>query len=49
MTPVVYAQKLDVALISCRSDIVTQEKRIDLFLPDQPDGLMTQLMGENMM
>lgn len=49
MAPVVYVQQLDAALITPRFDIFTQEKRIDLFSSHQPDGLMTQLMGENMM
>ena len=49
LAPVVYVQQLDAALITRRADIFTQEKRIDLFLSHQPDGLMTQLMGENMM
>ena len=49
MAPVVYVQQLDAALITRRAEIFTQEKRIDLFSSHQPDGLMTQLMGENMM
>ena len=49
MAPVVYVQQLDAALITRRADIFTQEKRIDLFSSHQLDGLMTQLMGENMM
>ena len=49
MAPVVYVQQLDAALITRRADIFTQEKRIDLFSSHQPDGLMVQLMGENMM
>ena len=49
MAPVVYVQQLDAALITRRADIFTQEKRIDLFSSHQPDGLMTQLIDENMM
>ena len=49
MAPVVYVQQLDAALITRRADIFIQEKRIDLFSSHQPDVLMVQLMGENMM
>ena len=49
MASVVYVQQLDAALITRRTDIFTQEKRIDLFSSHQPDVLMTQLIGENMM
>jgi len=49
MAPVIYVPQLGAALINCRSDIFKQEKRVDLFSSCQPDGLMVQLMGENMM
>jgi cytochrome P450 len=49
MAPVIYVPQLDAALINRRSDIFKQEKRVDLFSSCQPDGLMVQLMGENMM
>ena len=49
IAPVVYVPQLDAALITRRSDIFKQEKRVDLFSSCQPDGLMVQLMGENMM
>ena len=49
MAPVIYVPQLDAALINRRSDIFKQEKRVDLFSSCQPDGLMAQLMGENMM
>ena len=49
MAPVVYVPQLDAALITRRSDVFDQEKRVDLYSSYQPDGLMAQLMGENMM
>ena len=45
----IHVPQLDAALINRRSDIFKQEKRVDLFSSCQPDGLMVQLMGENMM
>ncbi|OZO45562.1 cytochrome, partial [Pseudomonas fluorescens] len=32
-----------------RDDIFENEKKIEIFSSDQPDGLMTKLMGQNMM
>ena len=49
MAPVVYVPQLGAALMTRRSDIFKQEKRVDLFSSSQPDGLMVQLMGENLM
>lgn len=49
MAPVVYVPQLDALLITRRDDIFEQEKKIDVFSSDQPGGLMTLLMGENMM
>ncbi|WP_192964411.1 cytochrome P450 [Phycobacter azelaicus] len=48
-TPVAYVPQLDAVLITRRDDIFREEKRIDVFSSDQPDGLMTRLMGQNMM
>jgi len=48
MAPVIYVPQLGAALINRRSDIFKQEKWVDLFSSCQPDGLMVQLMGENM-
>ncbi|MDU9003397.1 cytochrome P450 [Sedimentitalea todarodis] len=47
--PITYVPQLGATLITRRDDIHTQEKRIDVFSSVQPDGLMTRLMGENMM
>ena len=49
LASVVYVPQLDAALITRRADVFVQEKRVDLFSSCQPDGLMVQLMGENMM
>lgn len=47
--PVAYVPQLDAVLITRRDDIFREEKRIDVFSSDQPSGLMTLLMGQNMM
>lgn len=47
--PITYVPQLGATLITRRDDVHTQEKRIDVFSSVQPDGLMTRLMGENMM
>ena len=47
--PIAYVPQLGATLITRRDDIFTQEKRIDVFSSDQPEGLMTVLMGQNMM
>ena len=47
--PITYVPQLGATLITRRDDIHRQEKRIDVFSSHQPDGLMTVLMGENMM
>ena len=49
LAPVVFVPQLDAALITRRLDVFTQEKRVDLLSSRQPLGLMTRLMGENMM
>lgn len=48
-TPVTYVPELGATLFTRRDDIFAQEKRTDVFSSHQPDGLMTILMGENMM
>ena len=48
-TPIAYVPELDAKLITRRDDIFDLEKQIDIFSSDQPEGLMTQLMGQNMM
>ena len=47
--PIAYVPALDATLFTRRDDIFTFEKMIDVFSSLQPGGLMTQLMGENMM
>ncbi|MEM7214159.1 MAG: cytochrome P450 [Pseudomonadota bacterium] len=47
--PIAYVPQLGATLFTRRNDIFEQEKRIDTFSSDQPGGLMTLLMGENMM
>ncbi|MBV1897467.1 MAG: cytochrome P450 [Rhodobacteraceae bacterium] len=47
--PITYVPQLGATLITRRDDIHVQEKRSDVFSSLQPDGLMTQLMGQNMM
>ncbi|MEM6306186.1 MAG: cytochrome P450, partial [Pseudomonadota bacterium] len=41
--------ELNATLFTRRDDIHANERRIEVFSSLQPDGLMTQLMGENMM
>ena len=47
--PVCYVPELGATLLTRRDDIHVQEKRTHIFSSHQPDGLMTVLMGENMM
>ncbi|SDE06967.1 hypothetical protein SAMN04488239_113128 [Ruegeria marina] len=47
--PIAYVPQLGATLITRRDDIFEQEKRIEVFSSDQPQGLMTVLMGQNMM
>lgn len=47
--PVAYVPQLGATLFTRRGDIHEQEKRIDIFSSWQPKGLMSVLMGENMM
>ncbi|MGA1614731.1 MAG: cytochrome P450, partial [Lutimaribacter sp.] len=47
--PVCYVPQLGATLVTRRDAIFTYEKQIDIFSSHQPEGLMTQLMGENMM
>lgn len=49
LASVVYVPQLQAYLITRRDDIFREEKRIDVFSSDQPEGLMTRLMGQNMM
>ncbi|MEM7441159.1 MAG: cytochrome P450 [Pseudomonadota bacterium] len=47
--PVAYVPQLGATLITRRDDIFDVEKKIDFFSSEQPEGLMTKLMGQNMM
>ncbi|MGI3184491.1 cytochrome P450 [Nioella aestuarii] len=47
--PIAYVPQLGATLITRRDDIFREEKRVDVFSSDQPEGLMTVLMGQNMM
>ncbi len=47
--PVCFVPQLNATLLTKRDDIFTCEKNIDIFSSQQPGGLMTVLMGENMM
>ena len=46
--PIAFVPELGATLITRRDDIYTQEKRIEVFSARQPEGLMTKLLGENM-
>ena len=48
-SPRAYALALDAVLITKRDDVFTLERKIDIFSFNQPDSLMTNLMGQNMM
>jgi cytochrome P450 len=47
--PIAFVPELGATLITRRDDIYAQEKRVEVFSSYQPDGLMSKLMGENMM
>ena len=47
--PICFVPQLNATLLTKRDDIATCEKNIEVFSSDQPGGLMTVLMGENMM
>lgn len=47
--PVSFVPQLGATLITRRDDIFENEKNIEVFSSDQPNGLMTKLMGQNMM
>jgi cytochrome P450 len=48
-TPIAFVPQLGSTLLCSRDDIYICEKQIEVFSSDQPDGLMTRLMGHNMM
>ena len=47
--PVIRVPQLGATLLTRRDDIFVNEKKIEVFSSDQPGGLMTVLMGQNMM
>ncbi len=47
--PIAYVPELDATLFTRRDDIHLHEKRTSVFSSEQPDGLMTRLMGQNLM
>lgn len=47
--PVAHVPQLGATLITRRDDVFRYEKMVDIFSSHQPQGLMTRLMGENMM
>lgn len=47
--PVAYVPQLGAVLLTRRDDIFENEKKTEVFSSDQPQGLMTVLMGRNMM
>ena len=48
-TPVAFVPQLGAILITRHADIKACEKNVEVFSSNQPHGLMTQLMGENLM
>jgi len=48
-SPICFVSQLNAVLFCKRDDIFTCEKNITVFSSEQPHGLMTRLMGENMM
>ncbi len=47
--PIAYVPQLGATVFTKRDDIFTCEKNIEVFSSDQPGGLMSVLMGQNMM
>ncbi len=48
-TPICFVPQLGATLLTRHQDIFVNEKRIEIFSSHQPAGLMTTLMGENLM
>lgn len=49
LSPVVFVPQLRANLITRRDDIATVERQIEYFSSVAPNGLMTRMMGQNMM
>ncbi len=47
--PIAFVPQLNGTVLSRHDDIVASEKSIEVFSSEQPGGLMTRLMGHNMM
>jgi len=47
--PVAWVPQLRATLLTHHCDVVEQEKRVDTYSSHMPNGLMTRLMGENLM
>ncbi|MFK7875417.1 MAG: cytochrome P450 [Paracoccaceae bacterium] len=47
--PIAFVPELGATLFTRRDDIFREEKRIDVFSSSQPNGLLEQIMGANMM
>lgn len=47
--PVCFVPELGATLFTRRDDVFRHEKRIEVFSSHQPDGLLTRVMGPNMM
>ncbi|WP_299546248.1 cytochrome P450 [uncultured Tateyamaria sp.] len=47
--PVCFVPELGATLFTRRDDVFREEKRVDLFSSHQPNGLLTKVMGSNMM
>lgn len=48
-SPICYVPELGATLMTRRDSIFINEKNVDVFSSDQPAGLMTVLMGQNLM
>ena len=48
-SPIAYVPQLNATLFLKHQDIFICEKNVEIFSSVQPDGLMTKLMGQNMM
>ena len=47
--PTCFVPELGATLITRRADVWREEKRVEVLSSDQPEGLMTRLMGQNLM
>lgn len=47
--PVAFVPQLGALLVTRRDDIFENEKKVEVFSSDQPEGLMQRLLGQNLM